>query len=224
MLTKALTIIDELLPLCRCDYGPTAADVQRAYCYRQLHFVQFLARESVPLLSQPGGYAAAIVSRSIVESLLRMGAAAESEETCLRILFTDASEDSKRSRFFREVYPEPGDKWDKLIDGYEGEMRALSTLTPTKLKSIDLWGATPPGGLRNLYRSTYHVLSQVAHGKYTIIDQCLKGRRLAGDREMTIVLFVCLAGIVASELFEVGDGDFVRRLNECHPDLKRKKG
>lgn len=221
MLEKAIQIIDEMLPRCRCDYSASREDMQRAYCYRQLNYMRLLAEDAASMIERSGGYSGAILSRSLLEALLRLGAAAESPEMCLRILHTDAQEDLKRSEYFREIYPDPGEKWQEVLDGMSDDVGILKKLAGEPLKKVDLFSSTPVGGLRGLYRSSYHGLSKVAHCNYTIIDLCEKRQTLAGSGLSMIILFICIAGIITSDLFGLEDEHhYGERLRDLHPDLK----
>lgn len=222
--SKALEILRAIVPRCKCDYSRDLKDFQRAYCYRQLAFIERIAADALASPETNGGYATSILCRSLLESLFRLGGAADSEETCLRIVFTDASEDLKRTKFFRDVDPNPPAETAGIIQELENELVVLQALTTIQLKKIDLYTATPSGGLKNLYRASYHSLSQITHANYTTIDLCSKGKILAGDVRSSVTLFVCLAARIGSVFFELADRDEIwASLRALHPDLQQTK-
>ena len=107
MCSTAIDILRSIVPRCACDYSPKLEDFQRAYCYRQLAYIERLAEDAVATFGSNVEYATSILCRSLLEALFRLGGAADSEETCLQIVFTDASEDLRRAKFFRDVDPTP---------------------------------------------------------------------------------------------------------------------
>ena len=111
---------------------------------------------------------------------------------------------------------------EKIIEGLEDEIVALRTLTRSELKKVDLYTATPSGGLKNLYRASYHTLSPIAHANYTTIDLCSKGEALAGDVQSSVTLFVCLAARIGSVFFDLEDKEQIwATLRNLHPDLHK---
>lgn len=221
MHTEALRILKGIIPRCKHEYSLKVSDIQKAYCYRQLVFIHRIAVDTFALLPKNGGYAGGILCRSLLESLFRLGAAAYSEERCLRIIHTDASEDLERMKMFRDLDPNPPPEAKDVIEGLEEKVEFLQRLSKDPIKRINLFDATPIGGLQNLYRVSYHQLSKISHGNYSIIDLCAKGERLVSADPAYATLFVCLATRIASQLFELDDADEIwLQLQSCHPDLR----
>ena len=222
MHTEALRILEGIIPRCKHEYSPKLSDIQYAYCYRQLVFIHRIAVDTFALLPKNGGYAGGILCRSLLESLFKLGGAAGSKEMCLRIIYTDASEDLQRMKKFRDVDPNPPPKAKDAIEGLEKKVADLQALSKDPIKRIKLFDATPIGGLQNLYRGSYHPLSQITHGNYSIIDLCAKGKRLVSADPSSATLFVCLAARIASLHFELDDADKIWvKLQSCHPDLRQ---
>ena len=218
--SKALDILRSIIPRCECSYSSDLKEFQRAYCFRQLAFISRIAEDALSMSSSNGGYAAAVLCRSLLEAVFCLSGAATSEEICLRIVYTNAIEDLKRTKLFRDVDPNPPTEAAEIIEQLEDEVESLQALANAPLKKIDLFTATPSGGLQSLYRALYHHLSQVSHANYTTIDLCAKGEALVGDNISRVTLFLCLASGIGSEFFELDDKDEIwRSLKQLHPDL-----
>ena len=221
MHTEALRILEGIISRCKHEYSLKVSDIQKAYCYRQLVYIHRIAVDTFALLPKNGGYAGGILCRSLLESLFRLGGAADSEEMCLRIIYTDASEDLRRTEMLRKMDPNPPPEAKDIIKVLEKEVALIQALSKVPIKRIDLFGAIPIGGLKKIYRGSYHNLSQITHGNYTIIGLCAEDKRLVSADPEYATLFVCLAARIASLLFELDDAEQIwMQLQSCHPDLR----
>ena len=221
MLGQSIDILEEMLPLCEADYSPKLAEFQKAYCFRQLGFITHLGRQVDRIAPHASDFATAIVGRSLMEATFRLAGAAHSEATALKLVYTNVNEDLRRTQMFNDLDPDPPAEAKVILDSLKAEKEAIESLTEEELKPMNFFDAIPLVGLRNLYRASYHTFSKIAHGDYTYADICRRGERLQGDVVGSITLFACLAGRIATDLFEL-DEDFWRRLCVLHPDLQNQ--